>query len=198
MQPKKAVQSQLADSARIKTSLAATQADAVVRLADILIQSLESGGKILFCGNGGSAADSQHLAAELLGRYKRNRRALSAAALTTDTSVLTAVGNDYGFETVFSRQVEAFGRKGDVLIGISTSGRSPNVVRAMEKARELGLTVCAFLGKDAGPMDGIADWSIHIPSDETARVQECHITIGHIVCDLVEAHFAGCTKNRCT
>jgi D-sedoheptulose 7-phosphate isomerase len=190
MEPRKIVHAQLADSARLKTDLAETQSEAVARLARILIDSLESGGKILFCGNGGSAADSQHLAAELLGRFKRKRKALAAAALTTDTSVLTAVGNDYGFETVFSRQVEAFGRRGDVLVAISTSGRSPNVVRAMEKAKELGLLVCAFLGKENGPMDGLADWLIHIPSDETARVQECHITIGHIVCDLVEAHFA--------
>jgi D-sedoheptulose 7-phosphate isomerase len=193
MESRETVQNQLADSARLKTILAETQSEAVVRLADIFIISLESGGRILFCGNGGSAADSQHLAAELLGRYKRKRRALAAAALTTDTSVLTAVGNDYGFETVFSRQVEAFGRRGDVLVAISTSGRSPNVVRAMEKARELGLTVCAFLGKEKGPMDDLADWTLHIPSDETARIQECHITLGHIVCDLVEAHFAGRT-----
>ncbi len=191
METKKAVQSQLAESAKLKLDLAENQADAVAGLAGILIRSLESGGKVLFCGNGGSAADSQHLAAEMLGRFKRNRKAMAAIALTTDTSVLTAVGNDLGFETVFSRQVEAYGRRGDVLVAISTSGRSPNVVRAMETARGLGLVVCAFMGKNAGPMDALADWSMHIPSDETARVQECHITVGHIVCDLVEAHFSG-------
>jgi D-sedoheptulose 7-phosphate isomerase len=191
METKKAVQRQLADSAKLKLDLAENQADAVAELAGILIRSLESGGKVLFCGNGGSAADSQHLAAEMLGRFKRNRKAMAAIALTTDTSVLTAVGNDLGFETVFSRQVEAYGRSGDVLVAISTSGRSPNVVRAMETAHGLGLVVCAFMGKSAGPMDGLADWSIHVPSDETARVQECHITVGHIVCDLVEAHFSG-------
>ncbi len=185
-----AIRKQLLESAEIKRRIADTQADTILRLAEALIRTLESGGKVLFCGNGGSAADSQHLAAELLGRYKRNRKGLPALALSTDTSVLTSVGNDFGFETVFSRQVEAIGKAGDLLIGISTSGKSPNVMQALKKARDMGLATAAFLGNAGTAMDKLADIAIHVPSTETARIQEGHIAVGHIVCDIVESRFA--------
>jgi len=184
------IRKQLLESAEIKRTLADTQADRILQLAEAVIRTLESGGKIFFCGNGGSAADSQHLAAELLGRYKRDRKGLPAMALSTDTSVLTSVGNDFGFEAVFSRQVEALGKAGDLLIGISTSGKSTNVMQALKKARDMGLTTVAFLGKAITAMDSLADIAIHVPSPETARIQEGHITIGHIVCVIVESRFA--------
>lgn len=151
-----------------------------------LARSLSSGGTLFWCGNGGSAADSQHLAAELVGRFKKNRRALRSVALTTDTSVLTCVANDYSYEDVFSRQIEALGRPGDVLVGISTSGNSENVLRALRTAKEMGLTTIALLGKDGGAAKGLSDQALVIPSDSTARIQEAHILIGHILCELIE------------
>ena len=151
-----------------------------------LTRSLSSGGTLFWCGNGGSAADSQHLAAELVGRFKKNRRALRSIALTTDSSVLTCVANDYSYDDVFARQIEALGRPGDVLVGISTSGNSKNVLRALRVAKEIGLTTIAFLGKDGGVAKGLADQVLVIPSDSTARIQEAHILIGHILCDLIE------------
>ena len=147
---------------------------------------LSSGGTIFWCGNGGSAADSQHLAAELVGRFKKNRRALRSIALTTDSSVLTCVANDYSYDDVFARQIEALGRPGDVLVGISTSGNSENVLRALRVAKEMALTTIALLGKDGGAAKGLADQALLIPSDSTARIQEAHILIGHILCALIE------------
>ena len=152
----------------------------------LLARSLSSGGTLFWCGNGGSAADSQHLAAELIGRFKKNRRALRSVALTTDTSVLTCVANDYSYDDVFARQVEALGRPGDVLVGISTSGNSENVLRAIRTAKEMGMATIAFLGKDGGAAKGMADQALVIPSGSTARIQEAHILIGHILCDLIE------------
>jgi D-sedoheptulose 7-phosphate isomerase len=157
-------------------------------LADIaakVVESIRAGGKIMFCGNGGSAADSQHLAAELVGRQNYNRAPAAGLALTVDTSALTAIGNDYGYETVFSRQVEALGNAGDVLIGISTSGRSPNVVRALEAAKAKGITTVAFTGHEPRDM-GIADFQLAVPAKETAKIQELHITCGHIIFALAE------------
>lgn len=151
-----------------------------------LARSLSSGGTLFWCGNGGSAADSQHLAAELVGRFKKNRRALRSVALTTDTSVLTCVANDYSYDDVFARQIEALGRPGDILIGISTSGNSENVLRALRVAKEMGLITIALLGKDGGAARGLADQALVIPSDSTARIQEAHILIGHILCELIE------------
>ena len=148
--------------------------------------SLSKGGTIFWCGNGGSAADSQHLAAELVGRFKKNRKALRSIALTTDTSVLTCVANDYSYDVIFARQVEALGRPGDVLIGISTSGNSENVLRAFKAAKELGLMTIALLGKGGGYIKDLADHALVIPSDSTARIQEAHILIGHILCELIE------------
>lgn len=158
----------------------------IVIVARLIAKSLAAGGCIFWLGNGGSAADAQHLAAELVGRFKNNRRALRSIALSTDTSVLTCVANDYGYDDVFARQVEALGRSGDVLVGISTSGNSENVIRAFLMAKELGLSTVSFLGKGGGRSRDLADRSIVIGSDATARIQESHILIGHILCDLVE------------
>lgn len=144
------------------------------------------GGTLIFFGNGGSAADAQHLATELTVRYQSNRRAIAAIALTTDTSALTAAANDFGYETVFARQLEAIGRPGDLALGISTSGRSPNVVRALEVARERGLTAAALTGGDGGVLAGLADPLIVVPSHRTARIQEMHITLGQMLCGALE------------
>ena len=155
-------------------------------IARAMAAALRFGGKILWCGNGGSAADSQHLAAELVGRYRRERRGLPSIALTTDTSVLTAVANDYGYEAVFARQVEALGKEGDLLVGISTSGNSPNVVCALEAARAKGLVTVAFTGAGGGQLATQADHLFAIESRDTARIQEAHILAGHMLCDWIE------------
>lgn len=155
-------------------------------IAHAMTLTLQSGGKVLFCGNGGSAADSQHLAAEFVGRFRRERRGLASHALTTDTSILTAVANDYGYESVFARQVEAFGKTGDVLVGISTSGNSANVVAAMELARMQGLVTVGFTGAGGGKMAEFADILLDVPSRDAARIQESHILAGHMLCDWVE------------
>jgi len=147
---------------------------------------LRGGGKILWCGNGGSAADAQHLAAELVGRFRRERRALASLALTTDSSILTAVGNDYGYEEVFARQVEALGREGDLLVGISTSGNSRNVVGALRMARSLGLVTVAFTGVGGGQIAYLTDHLLAVASHDTARIQEAHILAGHMLCDWLE------------
>jgi D-sedoheptulose 7-phosphate isomerase len=151
-----------------------------------MIASLGNGGKILVCGNGGSASDAQHFAAELVGRFMRERRALASIALTTDTSILTALANDYAFDRVFARQVEALGRPGDVVLGISTSGQSANVLAAFAAARALGLAVVALTGRDGGEVGRSADIHINVPSPSTARVQEVHRTLLHAICELIE------------
>ncbi|MFD2234716.1 D-sedoheptulose 7-phosphate isomerase [Phaeospirillum tilakii] len=157
------------------------------RLTDACILSLHRGGKILLFGNGGSAADAQHLAAELVVRYRVNRPALAAVALTTDSSILTACGNDLSFDDIYARQIEALGRPGDIAIGISTSGRSPNVLAGLRAARENGLVAAGFSGRDGGEMVGLADPLLIVPSPVTARIQEMHILIGHALCDRIEA-----------
>ena len=182
------IRSQLLEGSRLKQELAEKQAESIKKAADIIIHALRSGAKILLCGNGGSAADSQHIAAELVGRFQMDRKALSAIALTTDTSILTAVANDFGYENVFRRQVEAIGKKGDVLIGISTSGGSRNVILAMKSARELYMATIALTGSSEGSMQGIADVIVRIPSKNAARIQEGHIAVGHIFCDLAERY----------
>lgn len=154
--------------------------------AQMLIATLKEGNKILLCGNGGSAADAQHIAAELTGRYKRERKGLSAIALTTDTSALTAIGNDYGYDFIFSRQCEAIARKGDVLWGISTSGNSKNVLSALRVAKDLGCKTLGFSGRDGGDMWELCDVLLISPSNDTPRIQEMHILMGHILCDLIE------------
>jgi D-sedoheptulose 7-phosphate isomerase len=153
-------------------------------------ETLRRGGKILFCGNGGSAADAQHIAAEFVVRYRKNRPALAALALTTDSSVLTATGNDFGYEEVFSRQVEALGNAGDLLVGISTSGTSPNVVRAVEVAKSMGIRTVAFCGGGKSGLAAIADIVLAPQTETTARIQECHLLAAHIICGLVEDSFS--------
>lgn len=161
-------------------------------LIEACIQCLQKGGKILLCGNGGSAADAQHIAAELSGRYVKERPGLMGIALTTDSSVLTAVGNDYGFEHIYARQVQALGRPGDLLIGISTSGNSPNILRALEYAQAHGLQSWGFSGKDGGAMSSlIGERNLVVPVNETARVQEMHILLGHLLCEGIDEVFAG-------
>jgi D-sedoheptulose 7-phosphate isomerase len=155
-------------------------------LVDHCVKAVQGGKKILFFGNGGSAGDSQHLATELVVRYRKNRIPIPAIALTTDTSCLTAIGNDLGFDQLFSRQVEALGQQGDVAIGITTSGQSPNVHLAFEKAREKGLVTVAFTGKGGGKLHGVVDLMLIVPSDTTARIQEMHIMLGQMLCDALE------------
>jgi D-sedoheptulose 7-phosphate isomerase len=155
-------------------------------IAQAMTATLWAGGKILWCGNGGSAGDSQHLASELVGRYRRQRRGMASVALTTDSSALTSIANDYGYEAVFSRQVEALGVAGDLLVGISTSGNSQNVVAALEAARSQGLTTVAFTGAGGGRMAKLADHLFAVASKETARIQEAHILAGHMLCDWIE------------
>jgi D-sedoheptulose 7-phosphate isomerase len=163
----------------------------VEKITDACVKSLTNGGKILFAGNGGSAADSQHLAAELVSRLCYNRPGLAGIALTTDTSGLTAIGNDYGFENLFSRQIEALGRAGDVFIGISTSGRSPNILKALKEAKSMNLITVGFTGELAQEMELLCDYMIKVPSTETPKIQESHILLGHIICALIEETIYG-------
>jgi len=151
-----------------------------------IVEAMKRGNKLLIAGNGGSAADAQHIAAEMVGRFYRERKGLPAVALSTDTSILTSVGNDYGFENIFSRQVEAIGKRGDVFLGISTSGNSENIVRAVQKASSMGITTIALTGEGGGKLRDMVDILIAIPSSSTPRIQELHITVGHIICELVE------------
>jgi D-sedoheptulose 7-phosphate isomerase len=160
----------------------------VLQVGVLAAQSLQSGSKILFCGNGGSASDSQHLAAELTGRFIKDRKPMAAIALTTDTSALTSIANDYAFEEVFARQVMALGRPGDMLLAISTSGNSKNIIRAVEEAKMIGITSVGLLGRDGGQLLGLCNHAIVVPSDVTARIQESHILIGHTLCGLIEQH----------
>lgn len=162
----------------------------IQRAADTIYESLSENGKVLLCGNGGSASDSLHIAGELLGRFQRERKALPAIALNADVATLTAVANDYGYNKVFEREVEGLMSSNDTLIGISTSGNSENVFLAIKKAKEIGGKTIAFLGRDGGKIKEYADISIIIPSDCTARIQESHIMIGHIICELVENSYA--------
>jgi len=163
-----------------------TLVEPIAECVGVLASALKNGHKVLTMGNGGSAADAQHLAAELVGRFLMERKALPAIALTTDTSILTAVGNDYGFDEVFKRQVEALARPGDILIGISTSGNSKNVVRALEAGREIGVTTIGLLGRDGGEIGQLVDLALTVPSPDTPRIQEAQLFIIHVLCDLLE------------
>ncbi len=162
----------------------------IAKSSRMIIDCHKSGGKVMICGNGGAAADSQHIAAELVGRFKRERRALAAIALSTDSSILTSLANDYSFDRVFSRQVEALGSPGDLLILISTSGNSANLVEAARAAKDAEIGTMALLGRDGGKVAGEVDFSIIVPSSDTARIQEAHTIIYHIICDLVEEEMA--------
>jgi len=173
-------------SIQVKEEIIRTGITPIIDAANLVIGSLKKGGKIILFGNGGSAADSQHIAAELMGRFQKDRNAMAAIALTVNTSVLTAIGNDYGFENVFAKQIEGLAKKNDVIIGISTSGKAKNIVKALNKARELGIDTIALTGAGGGEIAKLADISIVVPSQVTARIQEAHITIGHIICELAE------------
>lgn len=178
-------------TAQVHRRAAPVLVDGITRTIARIAATLAAGGKVLACGNGGSAAESQHFAAELSGRFRKERAAWPAMALTVDTSALTAIGNDYGFERVFARQVEAFGQRGDVLLALSTSGRSANVVAAAREARARGLYVVALTGAAAGPLGAAADEVLAVPEADTARVQEVHLTVLHMVCDEIERALAG-------
>jgi D-sedoheptulose 7-phosphate isomerase len=180
------VQAALLEGIALRQEMTAQSRD-IARAGALVAEALRAGGKLLICGNGGSAADAQHIAAELTGRFQRNRPALAAIALTTDSSALTAIANDFGYDVVFSRQVEALGRKGDVLLAISTSGNSPNIVLAAERARAQGMTVVGMTGPSGGKLASHADINIAAPGRTTDRIQELHITVGHILCALVES-----------
>jgi D-sedoheptulose 7-phosphate isomerase len=182
------IKKQLLESAETKLILADKSAVDIAHAADLCVSSIKSGGKIMFCGNGGSAADSQHLATELVVRLSSaiSRPALPALSLTTDCSILTACSNDFGFEFIFSRQVEALGGQGDVLIGISTSGNSPNVINAVQIAKEKKIATIGFLGKDGGRLKAITDIPLIVPSSDVQHIQEAHIAIGHIIIGLIE------------
>ncbi|MCG6957415.1 MAG: SIS domain-containing protein [Gemmatimonadetes bacterium] len=185
------IRDQLAALADLATVVGRDLATPVADLVELVLHTLERGGKLMFCGNGGSAADAQHLAAEYVVRFERPRGPLAALALTTDTSILTAGGNDYGFESVFERQVRALGRPGDLLILHSTSGESENLIRAAAGAREVGVATVALLAKGGGRLKDLVDVSLVFPTSTTARAQELQLTVGHIVCDLVDRAMAG-------
>jgi D-sedoheptulose 7-phosphate isomerase len=176
----------VAEANQLKNRLVTEQAEQVAAVARLLAGTLQEGGKILLFGNGGSAADAQHLAAEFVNRFRIERPPLAALALTTDTSILTSIANDYDFLEVFVKQVRALGRPGDVALGLSTSGNSANVVKALEVARQLGLKTLALSGGEGGPVAAAAELAIVVPSGSTPRIQEVHITIGHVLCDLVD------------
>jgi D-sedoheptulose 7-phosphate isomerase len=178
--------SELAEHAAVAAATKAALAEPFARLVAACARSLRAGGKLLFFGNGGSAADAQHLATEFVVRYRRDRAPIAALALTTDTSALTAIGNDLGFDELFARQIAALGRKGDVAIGISTSGQSPNVLKGLEEARALGLVAAALGGRGGGKMKGLADPLLIVPSDATSRIQEMHIMLGQMLCGALE------------
>ncbi len=180
---------QLNALADLATRVARDMAGDVAELAELTAATLESGHMLLFCGNGGSAADAQHLATEYVVRFRRDRRPLPAIALTTDTSLLTAAANDFGFDHVFARQVEALGRPGDLLFLHSTSGQSPNLLRAAEAARARGLVTVALLARGGGPLAALVDHALIVPTDDGARAQELQLAIGHVICDTVEGRF---------
>lgn len=186
-----AIERRFAATAAVLNRFGPADFDQIARAAEAIGESLERGGKVLTAGNGGSAAEAQHLAGELVGRYLRDRRALPAIALTADTAILTAVANDFSFATIFARQVEALGVPGDVFVGLTTSGRSANIVRAAEVARERGLTVIALLGAEAADLAGLTDLAVHVPATETPLIQEAHLVIVHLICALVEERIAG-------
>ncbi|MGH7493000.1 MAG: D-sedoheptulose-7-phosphate isomerase [bacterium] len=181
---------ELEDSIQVKRQVIAEQLAPLVEIVRLLLLAVREGNKIILFGNGGSAADSQHIAAELVSRFRRDREALPAIALTTDTSILTSVGNDYSFDEVFARQIAALGRRGDVAFALSTSGNSPNVLKAVKKAKEKGLATVGFTGQQGGHLKDSADICFRVPSQNTARIQEAHITAAHVMCEIIEREFS--------
>ncbi len=187
---KNRIETELKASIAVKNEVLKTLTPAIEQAAKMMIAALKQGNKIMFFGNGGSAADAQHLAAELISRFLLERKSLPAIALTTDTSIITAIGNDYSFDNIFARQVEGLARQGDVAFGISTSGNSKNVIAGLAKAKELGCRTIGLTGP-GGKIGELADLTLKVPSPETPRVQESHITIGHILCGLIEQELFG-------
>lgn len=183
---KKLILQELKESIEVREAVIESLIPCITEATRLIIDAFKKGKKLILFGNGGSAADAQHIACELVGQFGKERKALPAIALSTNTSNLTAIGNDYGFEAIFSRQMEALASRGDVALGISTSGKSPNVLEAFKVAKERGLKTIAFSGKGGGSLKNLADICITIPSDNIARIQEVHITIGHIMCLLIE------------
>jgi len=188
---KSKVKIQFLESADVKRAFVGEYIEKIVLVTEQMIASLKQGHKVLFFGNGGSATDASHLAAELVNRFARNRRALPAVSLTTDMSVITSIGNDSDFSNIFSRQIEALGQKGDIAIAISTSGKSSNVLKGVEAARAIGMITIGFTGGDGGLLAKQVDHAFIVPSNVTARIQETHITLGHVICGLVEEAFSG-------
>jgi len=174
------------ESIRVKEQLLHNNIGEIIEIAEIVIDSLKKNGKLILFGNGGSASDSQHIAAELIGRFKKDRNALAAIALTTNTSILTSLANDYGYDIIFAKQIEALGQKNDVVMAISTSGKAKNVIAGVKQAKKMGLKAIALTGGDGGEIAKLADVTLLVPSSVTARIQEAHITIGHIICELIE------------
>lgn len=174
------------ESIQVKEELMRSKIGNILEITQLLVDCLKKNGKVILFGNGGSAGDSQHIAAELVGRFKKDRTALAAIALTTNTSILTSLANDYGYEIVFAKQVEALGQKNDVVVGISTSGKAKNVAAGIRQAKKMGLKTIALTGGDGGELAKLADVSLVVPSASTARIQEAHITIGHVICELIE------------
>ncbi|HSA87613.1 MAG TPA: D-sedoheptulose 7-phosphate isomerase [Nitrospira sp.] len=180
-----------AESARVKQQFAHDHADRIVQVAMLIAKAFQNGNKLLLFGNGGSSTDAAHIAAEFVGRYKRDRAPLPAIALATDIAAITCIANDYGYEELFARQVRAHGRKGDIAIGISTSGNSPNVLKGIAAASDGGLTTIAWTGATGGKLAGLVEYPFVVPSTVTSRIQESHITLGHVLCELVEDHLLG-------
>jgi len=183
---KKQIKAEIKESIKVKQLVSQKLTDKIETAAKLMIDALADGNKILFMGNGGSAADAQHLAAELIGRYKKERKSYAAIALSTDSSILTCLANDYSFDSVFARQIEGLAKYGDIVFGISTSGNSKNVLNAFKQAKKVGCKTIALLGCDGGKIKKESDLAIVIPSKDTPRIQESHITIGHILCNLIE------------
>ncbi|TRZ95110.1 D-sedoheptulose 7-phosphate isomerase [bacterium] len=174
------------ESIHVKEELLRTSIAQIIEISNLIIERLKKNGKVIIFGNGGSASDSQHIAAELVGRFKRDRSSLAAISLSANISVITSLANDYGYETIFAKQIEGLGQKNDIAIGISTSGKAKNVLLAIKQAKKMGIKTVALTGGDGGELAKLADISLLVPSTVTARIQEAHITIGHIICELVE------------
>jgi len=183
---KKRVEEIIQDSIKTKEKIAKFQIDKIIEITNLICSCLKDEGKVILFGNGGSAADSQHIAAELIGRFQKERSALAAISLNTNTSIITAIANDYGYELVFAKQIEGLAKINDIVIGISTSGNAKNVILGIQQAKKKGIKTIAFTGCDGGKLAKEAEISLIVPSDVTARIQEAHITVGHIICELIE------------
>ena len=183
---KSEIEKSLNESIGVKSEVLSNSVETIARIATMAVDALRDGHSLYFMGNGGSAADAQHISGELVGRYKKDRKALPVLALTTDTSVLTAISNDFGYDYCFEKQIEAFARKDDVVFGLSTSGNATNVINALKLAGKIGAKTIGFTGRDGGMIKDIVDVCLMVPSSDTPRIQECHITIGHILCSIIE------------